>query len=336
MPTPRRLLEEAETCAHIAVYAAIAWHRNKTGLAMPGIARIAMLARVSRPTAMIAINWLREHKFLEFSQRDGHRQARAYRFPDLEETGQNEAPVTGQNEIPVNDETGAYSLPVYGETGQNPTLNRSKSGHLTRHTNKKQRKTPPSRDKREPDGRHTQFKEAIGEYWASRNPNVSMPWDASEGKKLCLLLQANPKLTLDAFRNLLRNRYQSEVSHAERPRQWLERATDYALGPLDRYGKPKDSSNGTTANRAQQRTNGNLQALAAARASRATSQAALGMNPDQGHWDDEAEVADIRRRQAAGEQVSPTMAAYADRWERGQEFKQAMEKQIEGNIRVVQ
>ena len=131
-PIPRRLMEEAETSAHIAVFTAIAWHRNKNGLAIPGIVRVAMLARVSRQTAITAINWLRDHKFIEWSHRDA-RQARSYSFPDLDETGLNDAP--------VNDETGACFRPMQGATGLNETLDRSNSGTLTRYINKKKRKS---------------------------------------------------------------------------------------------------------------------------------------------------------------------------------------------------
>src|SRR5580658_6171356 len=96
-PTPNRLLDEAESSAHLAVFAAIAWHRSsKTGSAIPGVARIARLARVSKPTAILAIKWLRDHRFLDIRERPGHRQGRIFRFPDLDETGQNEIPVNSK------------------------------------------------------------------------------------------------------------------------------------------------------------------------------------------------------------------------------------------------
>jgi hypothetical protein len=41
---------------------------------------------------------------------------------------------------------------------------------------------------------------------------------------------------------MLRNRHKSEVNHAERPRVWLSRITDYANGPLDRFGQPMGGS----------------------------------------------------------------------------------------------
>jgi hypothetical protein len=100
---------------------------------------------------------------------------------------------------------------------------------------------------------------------------------------------------------------------------------------------PRDAGqviNGNTSNRTQQRTNGNLVALAQARESRSTSPAALGMNPDQGDWDDAAQVAYVRRKQAAGEKVGPTMAEYADRWERSQKLHQTIQAQIESRASV--
>lgn len=244
-PTPNRLLDEAESSAHLAVFAALAWHRSsKTGSAMPGVFRVANMARVSKPTALVAINWLRDHKFLEIRERPGHRQGRTYRFPDLDETG--------QKEIPVNNETGSSSLPLFDETGQKEIPEPVKNKHPNQ--TKMKRKTIPSRDKREPDTRHAHFKEATQEYWESKNHGVEMTWDASEGKALSLLLKASPKLELEAFRNLLSNRQQSDaVNHAERPRQWLGIATNYAGGPLDRFGKPKGAVNGSSGTKANQK-----------------------------------------------------------------------------------
>lgn len=99
----------------------------------------------------------------------------------------------------------------------------------------------PSRDKREPDARHAPFKEACSKYY--EHHKLEMAWSASEGKQLSELLSANPLLTLPQFQDLLRHRSRSQVNHAERPRVWLGRATDYAAGPLDKFNKPVDPNN---------------------------------------------------------------------------------------------
>jgi hypothetical protein len=237
-PIPNRLVEEAESSAHLAVFVALAWHRSsKTGSAMPGVSRVANMARISKPTALLAINWLRDHKFLEIRERPGHRQGRIYRFPDLDETG--------QKEEPVKTETGYPSLPLFEETGQKEIPEPVKNKHPNQ--TKTKRKTIPSRDKREPGTQHAHFREATREYWESNNQSIEVPWDASEGTALSRFLKANPKLDLEAFKNLLRNRQQSDaVNHAERPRQWLGIVTNYAGGPLDRFGKPKGATDGSS------------------------------------------------------------------------------------------
>lgn len=99
----------------------------------------------------------------------------------------------------------------------------------------------PSRDKREPNVRHAPFKEACSKYY--EHHKLEMAWSASEGKQLSELLSANPSLTLPQFQDLLRHRSKSQVNHAERPRVWLGRATDYAAGPLDKFNKPVDPNN---------------------------------------------------------------------------------------------
>jgi uncharacterized protein YdaU (DUF1376 family) len=92
--------------------------------------------------------------------------------------------------------------------------------------------------KSEPDPRHTPFREQLGKAWAHKNPGVEMPWDVSEAAQLSSLLQASPSLDVATLRRFLNNWHKSEVNHAERPRVWLARITDYANGPLDRFGQP--------------------------------------------------------------------------------------------------
>lgn len=101
-------------------------------------------------------------------------------------------------------------------------------------------KQKPSRDKREADPRHKFFKEVLSQAWAAKNSS-DMPWSAGEAKQMASLLSANPNLTEEDFRKLLRNRHKSQVNHSQRPRTWLENVTDYANGPLDKFGKPAET-----------------------------------------------------------------------------------------------
>ena len=103
-----------------------------------------------------------------------------------------------------------------------------------------EQKQIPSRDKREPDPRHAEFKSVLNEYWTAKN-KIDMPWSPGEAKQLAMLLAANPALDGQAFRELLRNRYLSKVNHAERPRAWIDRVTDYAAGPLNEFNKPQET-----------------------------------------------------------------------------------------------
>jgi hypothetical protein len=56
--------------------------------------------------------------------------------------------------------------------------------------------------KREVDPRHADFREFTGMYWTHKNPEIAMPWDASEGKQLRLLLAANPALDGEGFKKV--------------------------------------------------------------------------------------------------------------------------------------
>jgi hypothetical protein len=77
---------------------------------------------------------------------------------------------------------------------------------------------------------------------------------------------------------------------------WLKKAQNRA---------PRDAgANGNTVNRAQ--------------SPQSTSPAALGFNPETAAHDDAAQVAWIRRKQAAGGEVGQVLVDFADRWEQSQ------------------
>ena len=109
-------------------------------------------------------------------------------------------------------------------------------------TENKKQKT--SLAKREVDARHKEFRDLASHYWNHKNPSIQMPWDASEAKQLSSLLSANPLLSADDFTALLHRRSKSTVNHAERPRSWLPRITDYAGGPLNEFNKPIGEKDG--------------------------------------------------------------------------------------------
>jgi uncharacterized protein YdaU (DUF1376 family) len=105
-----------------------------------------------------------------------------------------------------------------------------------------------SRVEREPDFRYTEFRELTRVYWTQNNPQIAMPWDVGEVKQLNSLLAANPTLARAAFEDLLEQRTKSRVNHAERPRVWLARVTDYAGGPLNEFNRPMRGDNNRGAN----------------------------------------------------------------------------------------
>jgi hypothetical protein len=139
IPVPNRLLEEAEDSACISVFVALVSHRSSVnGCAIPGVSRVADVARVSKPTAIRTINWLREHRFVDFDLRPGrpgHRQGRTYRFPDLDQTGKNEIPVRSETGF-LNFETGKKeaSKPVKTKH-HNQTYNQRKENQMAKTSN---------------------------------------------------------------------------------------------------------------------------------------------------------------------------------------------------------
>jgi hypothetical protein len=118
------------------------------------------------------------------------------------------------------------------------------------------KKQKPSRAKRERTktdivtSRHKELKEAIQVYWESKNPGIQMPWGPAEGAQLGIWMREAPDITLDQFKEFLRNRYRSTINHGERPCKWIRWITSYGT-PLDRFNKPQEADNGN-GNRTQQ------------------------------------------------------------------------------------
>jgi hypothetical protein len=109
-------------------------------------------------------------------------------------------------------------------------------------TENKRQKT--SRDKREPDSRHIPFREALATYWQHKNPiDPEMPWQGRDAKALSDLLSASPSLTLEQFRDLLRNRAKSAVAHGDRIFLWIAKIHSYSE-PLNEFNKPEGAQNG--------------------------------------------------------------------------------------------
>ena len=104
-----------------------------------------------------------------------------------------------------------------------------------RRTRKKQASPPTKTDFAKT--RHAEFKVAIFEYWKSKNPDIDCPWAAPEGMQLEMWLRASPNVTIEQFKNMLRNRYRSPVNHATRPSVWLKNVSCWANGLADDYGK---------------------------------------------------------------------------------------------------
>ena len=103
---------------------------------------------------------------------------------------------------------------------------------------KGKKQKPSVRSKASVDERHQACKIVIQEYWNSKNLEIEMPWDGSEGKALGMFLSANPKLTQIGVQRLLNHRENSEVNHADRPSKWIRSLTSFNNGPIDRFGKP--------------------------------------------------------------------------------------------------
>ena len=66
---------------------------------------------------------------------------------------------------------------------------------------------------------------------------IACPWDGSEAQALDKMLKHNPSWELADWLRMVSNYFHSEGVNGKRPRVWIPRLSDYARGPLDRFGK---------------------------------------------------------------------------------------------------
>jgi hypothetical protein len=84
---------------------------------------------------------------------------------------------------------------------------------------------------------------------------VDPGWGDPCGKQLKNFLASHPDWNEEKIFECIRNRYKSEINLAEEPIKWISSIGNFAGGPLDKYGKPKSTSNGFH-NGQPSRTNG--------------------------------------------------------------------------------
>ena len=89
-----------------------------------------------------------------------------------------------------------------------------------------------------PDPRHAPLRQAIQAF--QRAAVGSEIWDGRCAGALARLLKSRGpgKWPLERLLECAAHRFASDVNHAMTPAVWLAQLTDYANGPLDRYGKP--------------------------------------------------------------------------------------------------
>ncbi len=126
-----------------------------------------------------------------------------------------------------------------------------------------EQETPCDSDESQADPRHAPVR-ALIQTEHLRRFRVVCPWDGSEAKALALLLGGNPAWSEEQIASMVRNRFLSDDINSARPRKWLPNISEYAAGPLDRYGRLASGQNGkgsAYANRAERRQSENLAAL---------------------------------------------------------------------------
>lgn len=148
----------------------------------------------------------------------------------------------------------------------NDGVNESAGSKRQETRNKKQetkKQKPLPKDKPPVDERFALFKEDFEKDFRYLN-RADAPWDAREGAGLSRWLKANPKITQEQWRAILRNRRSSPVSRGAPLSGWIRKALSWLSGNADEWGK-QIKTNGSGGNHAavpNGKADGNLAVLA--------------------------------------------------------------------------
>lgn len=115
-------------------------------------------------------------------------------------------------------------------------------------TEKPKRQKTSKNPKPEVDPRFGDFKQIFEQYFDFKN-STPAPWDGQEGSALKKWLAANPTITEEQWRKILRNRTKSTVAHGKRLSGWIEHAIGWLNGLADDWGR-EVKPNGNGANNA--------------------------------------------------------------------------------------
>jgi uncharacterized protein YdaU (DUF1376 family) len=94
-----------------------------------------------------------------------------------------------------------------------------------------------SKQRPTPDSRASGFRQVFSD-WFQQTNGVPAPWDGKEASNLSRFLRANPTITVDQWRDILRNRTRSPVNKKANLSRWIALSLAWIDGPADDWGKP--------------------------------------------------------------------------------------------------
>lgn len=96
------------------------------------------------------------------------------------------------------------------------------------------------------DERHSIFRKDFEDDFKYLN-KVSAPWDGKEAMRLSSWLKANPTITPELWRDILRHRRSSPINHSSSLSVWIGRAISWLNGPANEWGQANlQPANGAT------------------------------------------------------------------------------------------
>lgn len=205
------------------------YHHTKEKAAWPSLEVLAEECLVTKSGLCRILSRLEKKQFLVRDSGGGRNKRTTYSFIGLD--------------LETVTEGHPLILETVTETVTEKALNSDRNSDPTEHAIRKEPVlelepvySPSASDDRKL--KHQTFKELIFKcynYLNDENP----PWDGSDAKQLDSIIKSKPDLTPEKFHDWLISYAKSEnINPAARPRVFLTKISDYAAGPLNKFGRP--------------------------------------------------------------------------------------------------
>lgn len=235
--------------ALLALLALADWS-DDDGKSWPSICTLAKKSRQSERNCRSVVRWLESKNIISVQEREGNSNLFTINIESLGELGGQILPPAKiskrgglrEKSLPPSGANTAPNTSIYTSEEQEHTSNSSLEDFSLDSDEPEVKEKSKVVSKKPCDPRLGDVTAKIFEAYKHTN-KVNPAWGKAEGQLLKSFLASRPDWPLEKIFDCIRNRWKSETNLAQEPKRWISKLGDYAGGPLNKFGQPRDNGN---------------------------------------------------------------------------------------------